>query len=132
MVTIFYLSSRNTTQSNSTSKTIVKYLITTYEKISNKNLNDEELITKLNHPIRKLAHFSIYFLLGIFIYNIFLLTNIKHKILLSIIICFLYAIGDETHQLFISGRTGQFIDVLIDSIGSLTSMLIVKIKRGDK
>lgn len=54
----------------------------------------------------------------------------KHKVLISILVCMIYAITDETHQLFVSGRTEQVLDVLIDTIGSLTSILLIKfIKR---
>ena len=47
--------------------------------------------------------------------------------IMSMIICIIYASLDETHQLFVYGRTAQVLDVLIDSIGSLISMLIIKI-----
>ena len=39
-------------------------------------------------------------------------------------ICFLYACTDEFHQLFIAGRSAEIKDVLIDSFGSLTSILL--------
>lgn len=126
MITIFTFSSKNTTESNGTSKGLIKYVINTYEKVFDKDIDDEKVISKLNYPIRKIAHYSIYLLLGCFIYNIFLLTGIKHKVLISILICMIYAITDETHQLFVSGRTGQLLDVLIDTTGSLTSILLIK------
>lgn len=126
MITIFTFSSKNTNESNGTSKGLIKYFVHTYEKVFDKDIDEEVIITKLNYPIRKLAHYSIYLLLGIFIYNIFLLTGVKHKVLLSVLVCMIYAITDETHQLFVSGRTGQVLDVFIDTIGSLTSILLIK------
>lgn len=126
MITIFTFSSKNTMESNGTSKGLIKYFVHTYEKVFDKDIDEEVIITKLNYPIRKLAHYSIYLLLGIFIYNIFLLTGVKHKVLLSVLVCMIYAITDETHQLFVSGRTGQVLDVFIDTIGSLTSILLIK------
>ena len=130
MITIFTFSSKNTNESNGTSKGLIKYFVHTYEKVFDKDIDEEKVISKLNYPIRKLAHYSIYLLLGIFIYNIFLLTGVKHKVLISILVCMIYAITDETHQLFVSGRTGQVLDVFIDTIGSLTSILLIKfIKR---
>lgn len=36
---------------------------------------------------------------------------------------FFYACTDEFHQLFILGRSGQFTDVLIDSLGMLFGVL---------
>lgn len=132
MITIFTLSSKNTTESNGTSKKLIKSFVHIYEQVFDKDIDEEVIITKLNYPIRKLAHFSIYLLLGIFVYNIFLLTGFKHKELLSILICMIYAITDETHQLFISGRTGQVLDVFIDTMGSLTSILLIKLIRSKK
>lgn len=126
MITIFTFSSKNTMESNGTSKGLIKYFIHTYERVFDKDIDEKVVMDKLNYPIRKIAHFSIYFLLGIFIYNIFLLTGIKHKELISILICMIYAFTDETHQLFVSGRTGQLLDVFIDTIGSLTSILLIK------
>ena len=37
----------------------------------------------------------------------------------------LYAITDELHQLFINGRSGNFIDVLIDSVGGAIGIAVV-------
>lgn len=48
------------------------------------------------------------------------------------IICVIYASLDETYQLFVYGRTGQVLDVLIDSVGSLISMLIIKVIKCNK
>lgn len=132
MITIFTFSSKNTTESNGTSKGLIKYSINTYEKVFDKDINDEKVISKINYPVRKLAHYIIYLLLGFFIYNIFLLTGVKHKVLISILVCIIYAITDETHQLFVSGRTGQVLDVFIDTIGSLTSILLIKFKKNNK
>lgn len=127
MITIFYFSSRNTIESNGTSKGLIKYFVTIYEKVTKSNVNEELIINKLNYPVRKLAHFSIYFLLGIIIYLLFLQTNLKRKLLISISLCIIYASFDEVHQLFVFGRTAQLLDVFIDSMGSLLGILLLKI-----
>ena len=41
-----------------------------------------------------------------------------------IVFCFLYACSDEIHQLFVPGRSGMFTDVLIDTGGAVTGMLV--------
>ena len=51
--------------------------------------------------------------------------NINKKYLLAFLICVIYAISDEIHQLFVPGRAGQVRDVLIDSAGSLLGIIIV-------
>jgi len=43
------------------------------------------------------------------------------------IICVLYAISDEIHQLFVLGRSGEVGDVLSDGRGSLLGIFIVLI-----
>jgi len=43
---------------------------------------------------------------------------------LALLICILYAVSDEVHQLFIPGRGGQFKDVIIDSAGVLVEIII--------
>jgi VanZ family protein len=69
---------------------------------------------------RKLAHMSIYFILSINV-MVVLFTFDMHMIsrmLLSLIICFLYACTDEFHQFFVDGRGASFIDCLIDTSGA--------------
>ena len=46
-------------------------------------------------------------------------------ILLAFLICGLYAISDEIHQLYVQGRSGQVSDVLIDSSGALVGILSI-------
>lgn len=77
-------------------------------------------------PIRKCAHFLLYFCLGIFVYlameEYYVLEFIHLK---TVIVCFLYACTDEFHQFFISGRSAEFRDVLIDTSGVLISMFAI-------
>ncbi|MFH1577484.1 MAG: VanZ family protein [Candidatus Omnitrophota bacterium] len=41
------------------------------------------------------------------------------QLLLVILICLLYALSDEAHQMFVPGRTSSMFDVIIDSSGIL-------------
>ena len=94
------------------------------------SLGAEEFIhniaEKINHYIRKLAHFTAYLILGILVYNL-LLCYFKNKksLILTLVICLLYAISDEIHQLFVPGRAGQIKDVLIDFSGATLGVLSV-------
>jgi len=45
-------------------------------------------------------------------------------ILWSEVVAVLYAVTDEFHQLFISGRSAQVTDVLIDGIGAFIGCLV--------
>lgn len=46
------------------------------------------------------------------------------QFLIAIFFVFLYACTDEFHQTFVSGRSGQFRDVLIDTTGGLMGGLV--------
>jgi VanZ family protein len=71
--------------------------------------------------LRKAAHMSEYALLT-FLCIRTLLTRPLNKntaLLLGGFIAILYAATDELHQIFVPGRTGHFIDVIVDSVGVL-------------
>jgi len=90
---------------------------------------EEQLIEKLNKPLRKCMHTSVYFVLSILICNclkIFKISGLKNLIM-PIGISFLYACTDELHQLFVEGRTSQFTDVLIDTTGAIIGVTIFTI-----
>lgn len=80
--------------------------------------------------VRKIAHFMIYFILGIFTIMNFKLS--KENIINTLLICVIYAFSDEIHQMFINNRSGELRDIIIDSIGSLSSILLFyKLKKRD-
>ena len=68
-------------------------------------------------------HASVYSVLAFFIILfINILLNNKHywiALIITLTVCIGFAISDEYHQTFVSGRTGQPLDVCIDSAGSL-------------
>ena len=73
-------------------------------------------------------HASVYLVLAflsIVFFNV--LMNNKHywiALSLALIVSVGFAISDEYHQTFVSGRTGQPLDVLIDSAGAMIGILI--------
>ena len=116
MLFIFNMSSYNSIDSNNQSGFIVNI-------ISNiLNIND---LDTLSFIIRKIAHFTEYFILGLFTQN--MIHNYNKKKYISIIICIFYAISDELHQSLIPGRSCQILDVIIDSIGSLLGIYLLHI-----
>ncbi|WP_051910462.1 VanZ family protein [Carnobacterium pleistocenium] len=76
--------------------------------------------TDLHHFIRKNAHFFIYLILGGLVKYALTSTGIKgvKAIGIGLLICIVYAISDEAHQLLVPGRGGQLSDVVIDSWGA--------------
>ena len=136
-VTIFQFSNQNAIISSNTSGKVIDWLIdiipfTSQLEEKEKARVKEEIMQPI---IRKLAHFSIYALLGFLIMGLACTYNgtFYQRILCSVLLACLYAMSDEFHQLFISGRSGQITDVLIDTAGALTGtiifMLIIKYYR---
>ncbi|MBF0715779.1 VanZ family protein [Gemella palaticanis] len=85
--------------------------------------------------IRKMGHFLEYAALGFFttsfLSNLYCVFKNKMKcFFISFIFVFLYACSDEIHQTFIPNRSGNFIDVIIDSVGGVIGILVsIKIKK---
>ena len=71
--------------------------------------------------IYKTFHLIEYAVLGI------LLFIASKKYPTAIIFSYLYACTDEFHQLFTPGRTSKFTDTLIDLIGILIGLSIIKL-----
>ena len=78
----------------------------------------------------KLLHFGAYGLLSVLLYlnlyfqNKFLLLN-KYSALYTILVASVYGLLDEIHQMFVPGRSAEFLDWLADFSGSLVAVLII-------
>ncbi|HJJ16112.1 MAG TPA: VanZ family protein [Clostridiaceae bacterium] len=136
MVCIFKLSGMNSKNSNGKSTDIISLFIedaldiTNDYGITNSHPSDEKLAHAselINAPARKVIHASVYFILAFFSMLLWdVILDHKHyfiALLLSFIICVIFAISDELHQTFVAGRTGQPLDVLIDSAGALVGLV---------
>ena len=100
--------------------------------ISDKPIEENEpLIEKVDKVIRKLAHYTIYSIGGFLIMNYAYATDRKpkEKIIYSILFGAGYAVTDELHQFFVSGRSARIFDVGIDTLGVATGILIYLIIR---
>ena len=81
---------------------------------------------QLEFLIRKLAHFTEYFVLGVLVLQTLKQTRCPRQVIIGLIICVLVASCDETIQLFSGGRSGQIVDVVLDSVGTWCGLLINK------
>ena len=115
MIIIFIMSSFNGNESSYQSNLIVNFISNLF------NINNLRLLSLV---VRKLAHFTEYLILGILMYN-YLCMN-KKGVIFILSICIIYALSDEIHQIFISGRVFSLIDILIDTIGAYIGILISK------
>ena len=146
MMVIFSFSAMSGEESNAKSKEAIKETVNTIgtgnlkesvevvsevptessEKVTESTKNKEEmskeqLVEKLNTPLRKCMHASEYCILSILILNCLQSYKIKKSksVIIAIVISFIYACTDEFHQLFVIGRTSRFTDVLIDTTGAI-------------
>ena len=132
MVIIFMFSAQTAGESLSVSDGLVYNIVSNFCRWLNiKNANINVICDSLRTIVRKSAHFSIYAMLGIsFVISLHFNFRFKLKrqlLLLSQVFSSAYAITDELHQLFISGRSGNFTDVLLDSFGAFFGVIIVYI-----
>ena len=120
MLFIFIMSSFNGVMSSNQSGSIATLIYNIF------NISDTE---KVSFIVRKCAHVSEFFILGILVINLISKYNVKNSYLISFIVCVLYASSDEFHQLFVPGRSGQVTDVFIDMIGVVLGLLLVLLIR---
>lgn len=116
MIFIFIMSSFNGNISSNHSGTIVDLIYNLFD------ISDTEKVSLI---VRKCAHVSEFFILGILVINLISKYNVKYSYLISFIVCVLYASSDEFHQLFVPGRSGQVTDIFIDMIGTIFSLLVM-------
>ena len=134
-IVIFVMSSMNTNESNNSSKHVINNVVEkTVETTNGLGITDkhpsknkmDQVIEKLNYPLRKAAHASEYFIFTILILIALKNSGVKgnKRFIIALVICFIYACTDEYHQTFVNGRTGQFSYTLIDNFGGFVSCLM--------
>ena len=135
IVCIFMLSADTASESSDLSNTVLMYL----NELFNMNIKDDSIL-------RVIAHASEFALLTVFSYLALSSTNkISTKtsyaespvkllrsdnemnIIFTLWFTIINAIFDEYHQLFIDGRDGSILDVLIDLIGIIFILIIVRV-----
>ena len=137
MVIIFCFSAQPADESAQLSggivTTVVNAVVSNFDNLS---LGEQASITRqTSFIVRKTAHAGIYAMLGLF--TMFALNQtakttafqkikkIQTQVSLALVICLLYAISDEFHQLFVLGRSCELRDVLIDVTGACVGIIIV-------
>lgn len=120
---IFYLSNQTGSVSGTESGHIL-YNILNFFHVS----NIDSVIEIIHNPIRECMHAFEYFVLGILVMNVLSNNNIKNNIIIiSVSLCFIYAITDEIHQVFVPNRTFEYLDIFLDLVGSLLGSYLFKI-----
>ena len=127
-VTIFGFSNQNSETSAGLSQKVTNFVVEFVPSIKNMPEKEKEQAEyRIEKIIRKIAHYSIYTLVGILLMALMTTYKIKEldRIAISMIIGVIYAATDEIHQAFVPGRGPLVTDVILDSIGVLTGICIV-------
>ena len=129
MALIFRFSNENAQKSTETSEKVAQSIAeVTVPNFEQKPAAEQKnIVRRFQFPVRKIAHLTEFASLGGLIF-LFLLTWRK-KVLLrygaSLLVTVLYAVSDELHQKFSSGRAPQVTDVLIDAAGAFIACSII-------
>ena len=127
MIAIFAFSNQQGTESGGTSGRATQIILDILSLGNNLSIEEKQDVINLLDPIiRKLAHFTIYFIGGILLISHINLYKIEEKIKIaySILIGMLYATSDELHQLFIEGRSCMVTDIFLDTLGIATGVIM--------
>ncbi len=126
-VWIFSNSMKNGEESGEQSAQVVEVVKPVYEEVL-PVVHVEPTYENITHYVRKTAHFTEFFGLGVltFLTVWFFRPAGKKKwlYLLCPLLCFLTAMADEAIQLRSEGRGPQWSDVLLDFCGALTGILL--------
>jgi len=91
---------------------------------------DHETLLLLHAGVRKLGHFTEYFVLGVLIARA--LRDERgwqlHHALMAVALAGSYAVTDELHQRFVPGRTAAAGDVVIDTLGATAAQIVLALR----
>ena len=125
-ITIFLFSHQPAEQSSQVSQSVLHEVLTRIVSgyAGMEREKQMTLIACYHNWIRNAAHFFLYTLWGFslsFLLQTYCLRR-KRLVIATIGGGVLYAVLDELHQLFIEGRSAQFVDVCVDVSGVLTGL----------
>lgn len=129
-VLIFVFSAQNAENSSKTSGAVVTRVVeTVYPDYKTLPKEKQQSITDtVTVMVRKTAHFSEYFVLGVFAFLTavaYTKWGLKWRCATAFAFCVLYSVRDEWHQYFVVGRACRVTDMLIDSMGSLAAVILL-------
>lgn len=148
MAVIFWFSSNNGDRSSLQSGRVSYMVASMVDKTFGLDMSDMERMSfssGISFMVRKTAHFTEYFVLGLLLYmavginfgstldmldaDLRLGKILRLRYFLPVVIVFGYAGTDELHQYFVPDRCCSFRDVLIDTAGGLSAVLVIGIVR---
>ncbi|MDO4291588.1 MAG: VanZ family protein [Eubacteriales bacterium] len=129
---IFSFSAQSGAESGQLSLTVAQKLVRAAGELLDKELDPAQIAhyAELIHfYVRKLAHFTEYFLLGMSVALPLYVYRLRGfwLVLAAGFFCAAFAGLDEYHQSFVAGRTPSLRDVAIDTAGSLTGIYFTRV-----
>lgn len=129
--TIFSFSAQDGETSGNISMGVSDSLVRVLDFLTGGRMQTEELTdlaVRLEHPIRKTAHFLEYALMGILVYTMlyYPVSSNKRRFWISIVWILLSAAADELHQCFVPDRAGRIADVILDTCGGITGIWLCR------
>ena len=123
---IFGFSSQDGETSGGISRNITNKILQLSNRYNNLE-QKEQVFYRTEKVIRKIAHFSIYTLVGLLLMGLLNTYKIKEnwKIILSVLLGMIYATSDEIHQGFTPGRSPKITDVYIDTLGVILGIVLI-------
>ena len=100
------------------------FILSLIAKITHIQIEENAFWMTAETIVRKLAHFTIYLVLGFLAANAFRFNINRRLVLISVMFCLLYAATDELHQYFVPGRSCRVLDIIIDTSGGALGALI--------
>ena len=124
---IFFFSAQNGEESGSLSALVSELCAEFLNTITGKNWTEafvKGLAEYFENPIRKLAHFCEYAVMGVLVYLLWRqwMESGKKLSVLVLLWVLVSASLDELHQLFVPDRYGNVWDVLLDTCGGVFGM----------
>jgi len=129
MAAIFFFSSQSAEESSGLSGSIVRWIIEPLWRWFTPAGAElpETLLLALEAVFRKCAHWFVFFVFGFCATNTVRQATVQRwrVFWVSLVWCSAYAAFDELHQLFVPGRSGMWLDWLIDTTGALVGIGLV-------
>lgn len=126
---IFYFSAQPADSSSRLSSSVTAKLLQALPSLKAlPPVQKMQTIEVIHNFIRKLAHFTIYAVLGVWVYLLCCCYDLSFckAFFVAFAVCTVYAGSDELHQFFVPGRACMLLDVLTDSAGAVAGILLIR------
>ena len=132
MCLIYYLSGQDGVTSAGLSLKVSVKVVEIASRIFDHPLSHDEIMQYadlIHFLIRKCAHMGLYFFLAVSVSFPLYVYGLRGILLMVVAggFCVAFACGDEYHQSMVAGRGPSSRDVMIDSIGVLFGVILVRI-----